>query len=243
MSAARRKRLLNWLGVAAGLVVFGAAKASTLQVDPVSVRLTPQTRSAVMRLRNDGAEAVHVQVRAFRWQQQDGEDRLSATDALRVSPPIQAIPPGGEQIVRVLLAENLAPQAEETFRLIVDELPGAPASNGRVRMLIRYSVPVTVRPDNLAPASLHFRLERGAGAPVLEARNSGGQSAQLSALRLTASSGNLIEVSSGLLGYVLPGQIKRWELAATDVTGLERVDGIAASVDGKPGAYSLENLP
>jgi fimbrial chaperone protein len=240
---ARKTRRLHWLGVIAALAVQNTAQASTLQVDPVSVRLTPAARSAVMRLHNDGAEPINVQVRAFRWDQHDGEDRLTVTDELRVSPPIQAIPPGGEQIVRVLLAEGLVPQGEVSFRLIVDELPGAPATNGRVRMLIRYSVPVTVRPDNLAPANLQFRLERGDGPPVLEAHNSGGQSAQLSALKLTASSGPAIEVSSGLLGYVLPGQMRRWQLTQADVTGLERVDGIAANIDGKPGAFTLENLP
>jgi len=239
MSALCTPRMARWLAAVA-LLLLGPAQASTLQLEPVSIRLTQTARSAVMYLRNDGTEALNVQVRAFRWEQAAGEDRLSPTNQLRVSPPIQMIPPGGEQFVRILLAEDMWPQGEESFRLIVDELPGAPAANGRVQLLIRYSVPVIVRSGELAPADLSFRLDRSEGHTILEARNSGGQSAQLSELRLTTRSGNTIRMNSGLFGYVLAGQTRRWQLALADDQRRDQIVGIAANVDGKAGAYALE---
>ena len=217
----------------------GTATASTLQLEPVSIRLTPTARAAVMQLRNSGSEPMHVQVRAFRWEQQQGEDRLSATDDLRVSPPIQTIPAGTEQYVRVLLAEALLPQGEESFRLIVDELPRAPAADGQVRMLIRYSVPVMVRPSGLRAPELRFRIVHDGDQTLLEAENRGGQGAQLAEMQFTTADGATIRVNRGLYGYVLAGQMRRWPLSLPpDAIG--RATGIDAHVDGKASRYALE---
>lgn len=235
-------RLVSYIAIliATFFYLFGKAEASTLQLEPISIRLTPTTRSAVMQLRNSGAEPLHVQVRAFRWQQVDGEDRLQVTDTLRVSPPIQVIPPGGEQFVRILLAEDLATQTEQAFRLVVDELPGAPAADGQVKMLIRYSVPVTLRPAGLSPSELHFRLHQEPDGPVLEAQNTGGQGAQLAELQLTAASGETIRINSGLFGYVLAGQVRRWPLSLPAGARFEQATGLSAQIDGKAGNYALE---
>ncbi len=236
------RRLVSYIALLIATIyyLFGKAEASTLQLEPVSIRLTPVSRSAVLQLRNTGTEAMNVQVRAFRWHQTGGDDRLENTDELRVSPPIQAIPPGGEQFVRILLAEQLTSQSERTFRLIVDELPSAPAKNGQVKMLIRYSVPVTLRPEGLAPPALRFRLHQEPDGVVLEARNLGGQGAQLAELHVTTASGDTIPLNTGLLGYVLAGQVRRWPLSLPAGTRLEQATGISAQVDGKAGSYALE---
>jgi fimbrial chaperone protein len=232
---------IAWLAalICAGI---GQAEASSLQLEPVAIHLTPTSRSAVMQLKNSGKTPVQVQVRAFRWDQANGEDQLSPTDQIRISPPIQAIAPGGEQFVRILLDEKLSPQSEASFRLIVDELPSATTADGQVRMLIRYSVPVTVRPAGLTPPELHFRLRQELNAAELVAENTGGQSAQLADLHLTTSDGHTIRVNSGLLGYVLPGQARHWLLTLPPGTGSDRPIGITAKVDGKAGEYPIEGM-
>ncbi|MEQ8205483.1 MAG: fimbria/pilus periplasmic chaperone [Woeseia sp.] len=218
----------------------GDARASALQLEPVSVRLTPTTRSAVLRLRNQSDVPMNVQVRAFRWQQVDGEDQLSATDALLVSPPIQQLDANGVQIVRVLLAETLTSEEELSFRLIVDELPGEPRADGQVQMLIRYSLPVTFRPGDLGPAKLSFQLDLTQEHPTIEASNSGAKSTQLSAMRLTSASGDVIELSAGLFGYVLAGQTRRWPIRLADKASIDQITGVAANVDGQARAFELQ---
>jgi len=233
-------RALRQLFSLALLAAFaGPAAASTLQLEPVSIRLSPSTRSAVMQLRNSGSEPIHVQVRAYRWDQELGEDRLRATEELRVSPPIQAIPPGGMQYLRVLLAEGLEPTSEQSFRLMIDELPRGGVADREVQLLLRYSVPVIVRPAGLAPSDLRFRLLREQGEAVLVAANSGGQSAQLADLHFTTADGAPIRVNSGLLGYVLPGQHRRLPVPLPPGS-LDRATGIQAQVDGKASRYHLE---
>lgn len=227
--------------VAAFLFGAGAAGAATLQLEPVSVRLTPASRTAVVRITNNGAEPVHVQVRAFRWSQQDGEDRLEPTDELRISPPIQSIAPGNEQFVRVLLAEDLVPAGESSYRLIIDELPGKPVADGHVDLLIRYSLPVILRPEGLAPSALAFRLIQEPDRTWLAAHNTGGQNAQLANLDLVTAGGDVIPVKTGLLGYVLAGRERRWPLPVPQAAA-GQATGIQAQVDGNAARYPLEVL-
>lgn len=234
------QRLVVLVAVAVASFWQGDARATALQVEPVSVRLTPTTRSAVLRLSNQGAMPLNVQVRAFRWQQVDGEDQLSATDALLVSPPIQQLDANGVQIVRVLLAETLSSEEELSFRLIVDELPGEPRADGQVQMLIRYSIPVTFRPAGLGPAKLSFQLDLTQEHATIEASNSGEQSAQLSAMRLTSLSGDVIELNAGLFGYVLAGQTRRWPIRLSDNASIDQITGVAANVDGQARAFELQ---
>jgi fimbrial chaperone protein len=222
-------------------VVLGRAEAATLQLEPVSVHLTPTKRTAVLRLRNSDAEPMNVQVRAFRWTQADGEDRLYPTDALRVSPAIQSIAPGSEQFVRVLLAEGSNPAAEETYRLVIDELPQAASAPGQVRMLIRYSVPVTMRPPGLVPPALAFRVVQGPEGALLEARNAGSSSARLANLGLLTEAGATVPLTRGLVGYVLAGQLRRWPLALPAGVQLDRAAGITAHVDGKADRFAFED--
>lgn len=216
------------------------AQASALQLEPVSVRLTPTKRSAVLRLSNQEAMPMDVQVRAFRWRQVDGEDQLSATDALLVSPPIQRLDANSVQVVRVLLDETLSSEEELSFRLIVDELPGEPRADGQLQMLIRYSIPVTFRPAGLAPAKLGFRLNRTQDHVTIEASNSGARSAKLSAVRLTSASSDVLELSAGLFGYVLAGQTRRWPIRLADNVSIDQITGVAADVDGKARAFELQ---
>ena len=225
--------------VAAFLFGAGAAGAATLQLEPVSVKLTPASRTAVVRITNSGAEPVNVQVRAFRWSQQDGEDRLEPTDELRISPPIQSIAPGNEQFVRVLLAEELAPAGESSYRLIIDELPGKPVADGHVDLLIRYSLPVILRPEGLAPSALAFRLVQEPDRTVFEARNTGGQNAQLANLQLVTAGGETIPVNTGLLGYVLAGRERHWPLAMPEGVAGQAI-GIQAQVDGNVARFPIE---
>lgn len=236
----RRAPAEVFIMLALGLACLWPARAADLRFEPATILLTPTARVADVRLRNDGPVSMQVQVRAFRWEQTDGEDRLSATDSLGASPRIQELAPGQEQIVRVLLAEDMTAEQEETFRLIVDELPGAAAADRRVQTLIRYSIPVVVQPGALPPADLRFRIGTSEGQTVLEAHNGGGQNARLSELRLQTSSGAAIDANSGLDGYVLAGRMRRWPIALPDGMRTGSITAISADVNGEARSYAPE---
>ena len=157
-----------------------AASAATLQITPVTIELAPSAAAASMTLSNPGGQPIYGQVRTYRWTQQNGDDVVTPTDMLAASPPLLQIGANAEQLIRLVRTGRGAPPAEESYRVLIDELPapGTPVANG-VTIRLRYSVPVFVEPDG-APASpkLDWRVERDGAGTRLAVDNLGGRRAQ-----------------------------------------------------------------
>ena len=217
-------------GLAGGFLLaacgFGPepAQAQGLQVSPVSV--TIEQRSSVLRLANGSERALRAQVRVYRWSQEEGEDELSETQDLLASPPFVNVEPGNEQIIRLVRANPVATQTacEQTFRIIVDELPAEPDQRAAgLNYALRYSVPVYLKDPacDPAPPSLTFVIESEGDETWLKVTNSGETRAQLANIAFTGKDGSDITISPGLLGYVLAGAQRRFKLAqpAADFTG------------------------
>lgn len=189
----------------------GPLRASGLQVEPVTV--TMRERSDIIWLTNAGAAPIQAQVRVYRWSQGPEGDVLMPSEALVASPPIVRIPAGGRQLVRLVSAG--AASCEDTFRLKIDELPGqAPAGSG-LRYVLHYSVPVfAARPDckDTGP-KLSWRIISGEGGPQLHVENSGSSHAQLAQVSFIDPRGHRIELTGGLMGYVLPASQMNFTLA------------------------------
>ncbi|RQU10469.1 molecular chaperone [Burkholderia cenocepacia] len=188
--------------------------AATLQITPVTIELPPSVAAASMTLSNPGGRAIYGQVRTYRWTQENSTDVMTPTDALAASPPLLRIDANAEQLIRLVRTSRGTPAAEESYRVLIDELPapGTPVDNG-VTIRLRYSVPVFVEPD-AAPASprLDWRVEPDGTGMRLAVDNRGGRRAQISAVRLVDARGGVHEVTRGLLGYALAGSTRRWPL-------------------------------
>ena len=189
------------------------AHAANLQISPVSISLRANQTAAGVTLQNFGDQPLHGQVRVFVWDQKDGEDVLTPTNDVVASPPIMEVAPGATQTVR-LVRRNAAPGAlEQTYRILIDEIPKTDAAASGVAIRLQYSVPVFVLPagDSAAPR-LAWTLKKADGAWFLEARNDGALHAQIGATTLRGANGKELELGKGLLGYALPGRTRRWRL-------------------------------
>jgi fimbrial chaperone protein len=238
--------MLLFAGLAAALPALAQSTAA-LQVSPIRLDLPAGRPAAVLTLHNEGSAPLDAQVRAFAWTQTLDEDRLDATRSLIASPPIVRIEPGGEQVVRVLRVGPASSAREETYRLLIDEIPRADAAQGNaIKLQLRYSVPVFVgAPDGRAPA-LSFALEHvhdadGANVLMLRASNDADVHAQLSRVRLTWPDGRSSVLTDGLLGYALPHAARRWRVpdAPADATTAT----MSGLVDGEPFTASVSAGP
>lgn len=114
----------------AGLHVTPAFSQSvSLRVSPVLVDLSAPTAASSVRISNDAKRPISVQVRIFKWSQSNGVDTYTPATDVAVSPPISQLKPGGENMVRVVRTSKRPVKAEESYRLIVDELPSASRKN------------------------------------------------------------------------------------------------------------------
>ena len=200
------------------LLAASTAGATSLQVAPTSLQLEARQRAGELWLTNSGTSPVKLQVRVFRWVQQNGQEQLLPTDELVATPPMQELAAGQQQLVRVMRPTREPPPAQQYFRLIVDEVPDLATRADGMQFVLRYSIPVFVQPaSGKLAARLQARLVRlDDGRDGVEVSNSGDSYAQIADLALGSAKRPRI-VHPGLLGYVLPGQVMRWPLERTAI--------------------------
>lgn len=201
------------IALAVVLVVFltGAmAKAQSLMVLPVNVWLQPGQRATTLTVTNGGDRETAIQIRAYAWNQQDGDDQLASSDAVVASPPIATIAAGATQIVRLILRQP--PQDREaTYRILVDQIP-PPAEPGIVHVVLRLSIPIFALPTARATPHLQFHIERNAGSAFLVATNEGGRHEAIRNVTLWTSDGRQLSTKSNASPYVLAGATRRWPI-------------------------------
>jgi fimbrial chaperone protein len=198
----------------AGLVESGA-EAASLRVAPVVLDLKAPQAATSLRIWNDAQRAISVQVRIFRWSQENGrENFVPATDVV-VSPPITKLRGGGENTIRVVRTSKTPVRGEESYRVIVDELPDAAGRrSGTVNLVIRHSIPVFFAAPDLKDPQPNWSVTSRSGGYQLNVSNSGDRRLRISDLVLQTARGGEVASQAGLLGYVLGQSTGSWFIPA-----------------------------
>lgn len=101
------------------------ALAATLQVAPVTLDLQSDQRAAAVYLTNSGKAAINAQIRVYEWTQKNGKDVLVSTGEVVTSPAMTSLAPGQQQLVRIIVMQPGIRAQEQSYRLVIDELPDA----------------------------------------------------------------------------------------------------------------------
>ena len=209
---------------AAALLLPAASPAAALSVSPVRVHLSAQEPTAVVTLRNGGGTTSVVQVETLLWEQVDGEDRLTATRDVIVSPAVFTVADGKSQLVRLSLRKAPDATRELSYRLILQEVPSAEAVQpSGLRVALRMSLPIFVAPQTESMPDLRWAAACCEGdALALEVTNTGTRHVRVTDFALTTTDGAIPIAGQQLAAYVLPGQSRRWLLKpqVADLTGL-----------------------
>lgn len=212
---ARRKATA--FALAANLVLLFtslAAESQALSVLPVNILLLPGQRATTLTVTNHGTSNTAVQIRAYAWNQHDGEDQLTSSDQVMISPPIASIAPGGNQVVRLVLRlPPLGGDQESSYRILVDQIP-PPAEPGVVHVVLRLSIPIFAEPSKRAVPNVQFHTEVKAGQVYLVAVNNGLRHDVVRDIELSTSDGRTLKAVPGSSPYILAGASRRWNIAA-----------------------------
>jgi len=210
-----RSQILGILAVAAG---FGLpplpAHAGTFSISPLRVELGAAVQTGVLTIRNQEATPVVVQADTRLWEQVDGQEQLSPTRDVLVSPAVFTIPANGSQIVRVALRRAPDAERELSYRLILTEVPqkANPDFTG-LSVALRLSLPVFVAPSAPAQPQLDWKATRSAdGRLALAARNSGNAHARVLNFTVAPAAGDGRALEQNTTAYILPGQSRTWTL-------------------------------
>lgn len=191
-----------------------AASGQALSVVPVNIFLSPGQKATSLTVTNQGTSETAIQIRAFDWSQKNGEDQLTASKDVVLSPPLTRIAPGASQVVRLILRQT--PEYHEaTYRILLDQIP-PPAEPGVVHMVLRLSIPIFARPTIRAFPDVQFHVERDGKQLYLVATNAGILHEAIRDIVLTAPDGRKLKPESGASPYILAGSTRRWRIAAQD---------------------------
>lgn len=226
-------------GLMFSLTATSLAHAGSLQVAPVSIEMKAHAAATSITLRNYGKAPIKAQVRVFRWVQVDGQERLEPTNDLVASPPMATVVPDKDYVVRLVRTAKQPVAAEETYRLIVDELPDpANMKAGRLNIAFRYSVPVFVSPLQAGESALTWSVEKRNGKTLLTAVNSGDRRVRVADLKVRNAKGKQVTIAKGLAGYVLARSSMSW-VAPGSVQGSDTVPVLITAL-GDQGTINAE---
>lgn len=206
------------------VLIFGlmgqTVSAASLQVSPTWVNFNAKEQAQSVWLSNSGSDVIRGQVRLFNWQQSNGQEQLSPATNMVATPAIVAIQPGQKQLIRLVLpkaATNDPSKMEQTYRLVVNELPAASEHANGLQFLLSYSVPVFVNQKQISQSQtplkdVSFSLNTLQGKQVLTVENNETRHIKLSQVTFTPKNGKTISVEPGLLGYTLAKQKMEWPI-------------------------------
>jgi len=209
-------RRLATLALGALLWRAADAPAATLGVSPTRLELVPGRPAAALTVTNSGDAPLLLQVETFAWRAGTATSELEPTRAILAVPPMLELAPGERAVVRVARRSTAPPEIEETYRVLVTEVPREDSAAGGVRLALRMSLPVFVTPPG-ARAEPRWSIERDAGGPSLVVANLGRAHLHVRRLELLGA-GRPIPLGDGPV-YVLAGREHRWSLSGTRLEG------------------------
>lgn len=212
----RRFTGMAWLAASLMLPLGAPALGQSMSVSPSLVEVDGRRTSSAVTVQNLSDHPMAVQVRGFDWQQTNGEDTLTETARLTVSPPLATIAAGSTQTFRILLAPGPRTQ-EQSFRLIFDQLPDLDGA-AAMAMRFRLSVPVFAKgmTTDQSPAQIEWRQEGGR----LFATNLGGRHGRFRSLTLASLDGaQQWQLPLGKTPYLLSGTQRSWPVAESMPAG------------------------
>jgi fimbrial chaperone protein len=210
--AMTRGLLLVMFFLSAPLVFAPLANAANLLVFPLRIDLAPGQTSAVLTLQNRDSAPVVVQLETVAWSQEKGKDVYAPSRDLVATPPVFTIPAGGTQLIRIGLRRPADLNSEKSFRLFLQEVPGArPQSDGvTLNMAMRIGVPIFMQPQAVV-RKLDWQAQRLAdGRLRVSVVNTGNVSEQFSALELLIPGADKPLTLEASMVYALAGQTHEW---------------------------------
>jgi fimbrial chaperone protein len=202
--------MLRYVAACALCVLMPAASmAGLFSISPIRLDLDRQNKTDSITISNDETERkIEMQAKLFEWTQDaKGNDAYVESNDLVFFPRIFSVDQQDQRVVRVGLKVPAA-ATEKSYRLFIEELP-PPAEPGKkgaqVLFVLRFGVPIFVRPDKEQLAGTIEGLETAATAATVVIRNNGNQNFQIQSLRVKSGAGYEKEIVGG---YVLAGATK-----------------------------------
>ena len=192
--------------------------AGVFSVTPVRIYMTPKDKAVAVTITNESDEELVMQADLYVWKQKpDGEDDLTLTEDMFLSPPIIKLAGKSHQVVRLARLNRATSEQQMTYRMIVREIPEAkPAKeNIQLQIALAFSMPVFITPPG-AKSKLDCIVARTAANSInAVCENTGNAYAQPLDFELTNAAGDKL-ASRDTGGYILPAIKRTFDIKSAD---------------------------
>lgn len=187
---------------------------NSMNVSPTALDLEPGA-AGLLTVSNNGPQPINVQIEGFAWTQTEKGQQLSDTQRVVVSPPMTTVAAGDSQLIRVIALPGEKILPEETFRIVVSQLPTTEDKrNNQVQLLLQFSVPVFVSTLQPEAPQLQWSATRSGGKTTLTVRNDGRRYVRVTGAKLSQRSGKNITFAAEKITYLSPGMSQSVDLPA-----------------------------
>ena len=188
--------------------------AGPFSVTPVRIYMDANDKAVAVTINNEGEEELVMQAELYTWTQKpDGEDVLEPTEDLLLSPPIIKLAGKSKQVVRLARLQPVEMNQQQTYRMIVREIPEAKPNKGNLQLqiAIAFSMPVFITPPGVKN-KLDCRPSKKAIDTVsISCENSGTAYAQVIDFTINGPE-NLMLSDNASGGYILPGVKRNFDI-------------------------------
>lgn len=120
------EKRITALAMALAFVISNAAWASGISVTPIPMTLSPDQPSDLLKVTNEGDSESSFQIQTFLWRQTpDGKIELHPSQEVLAFPEVFTLGSKETRNIRVGVL-RASDKTEETYRIIVQELPPPP---------------------------------------------------------------------------------------------------------------------
>lgn len=200
------------------MLCVAPAYGGMFSVTPVRIYMSPKDKAVAVTINNEGDEELVMQADVYLWKQKpSGEDDLTLTEDLLLSPPIIKVAGKSRQVIRLARLQRSNSEQQLTYRMVVREIPEAKPNkeNVQFQFALAFSMPVFITPPS-AKHILNCTIERSSASSVnAVCENSGNAYAQPLNFLLTSESGITLASRDGG-GYILPSVKRHFDLKPTE---------------------------
>lgn len=209
--------------------------AASLQVMPIVFEMSAAKPADQLTLTNTGTAPMTAQARVYKWSHDGKEEKFEPATDVVASPPMLQLAAGASQIVRIVRVSKAPIEGEESYRILVDEVPDkAQPSKDQINFVFKHSIPVFISNDKNRASHLTWAVEKQDGRTFLVAHNDGNRRARIGGLTVKPANGKEISLGKGLSGYVLAGSTMRWMLPLNAAIGNVGMVSVTARSDEGP---------
>ncbi|WP_420909521.1 molecular chaperone [Acinetobacter nematophilus] len=212
-----------------------ALAQATFLIWPIYPKIEADEKAVAVWLENTGKSDAMVQIRVFKWEQDNLQDHYTEQNDVIPSPPVAKIKVGEKHMLRLTKASNLVAGKENAYRIIVDELPinlnaeEVKKNASTVSFQMRYSIPLFVYGKGLGsgltqtsqrmnvknplarPLLSWWIKNNPEGKPELYIKNEGAKFSRLSGIKLSPDSAQMA-FGKTAFGYVLAHSTMKFDL-------------------------------